>query len=425
MQGHDDEVERVVADVWDDRSPTPSRAPPRRAARRHPLLRRDATSTARSPPTRRRATGSTDPEDDRRRRRPPGDPAGRCRAGRPRRCASPTPSASLRSAATQVELTAARAIEPARRRAVRRGRRAVAPSGGRPRRPAGLARPTRHRPAPRQRGPRARLLRALRARPAQLLEPAAERARATNAMGAWVWFEMALAEIARDTGRGHEAIRRFRAVAEMAPPVGPGRRAGLGPRRRRPGPSAARRVRARRRRLSQRADDVGDSPVATSFATRERTRAWLDACRGDLVAARRTHPRASPSCPDRDQVYIFETGVLHDLVRLGVAGGGRRPAGRARRLRRRSARCTSTPPTPRRRSSATSTRYDDVVDRYEALDALGHRRRGGGRAGRPAPRRRRRAAPSRRRPAALGGPRRLGPAGCARRCWPRGTASSR
>ena len=43
---------------------------------------------------------------------------------------------------------------------------------------------------------------------------------ATSAMGAWIWFNMALGEIARDTGRAHETIRRFREVAEVAPRVG-------------------------------------------------------------------------------------------------------------------------------------------------------------------------------------------------------------
>ena len=54
----------------------------------------------------------------------------------------------------------------------------------------------------------------------ELLEPALERARATSATGAWVWFQMVLGEIARDTGRGHETIRRFREAAETAPRVG-------------------------------------------------------------------------------------------------------------------------------------------------------------------------------------------------------------
>jgi DNA-binding CsgD family transcriptional regulator len=152
----------------------------------------------------------------------------------------------------------------------------------------------------------------------QLLEPAAERALATNASGAWLWFEMALAEIARDTGRAREAIRRFQAVAEAAPAAGQhaalvwahvGVAQGhllLGE----CGPAAA---------AVQRADEVGESPVATSVATLERTRAWLEACRGDLVGAR-VRIRMVVELTRRDHVFIFEAGVLHDLVRLGVPG---------------------------------------------------------------------------------------------------------
>ena len=65
-----------------------------------------------------------------------------------------------------------------------------------------------------------------------LVEPAVERARAANAMGAWVWFEMVLAEIARDTGRAREAIGRFAAVADAAPSAGQDAALGVGPRRR-------------------------------------------------------------------------------------------------------------------------------------------------------------------------------------------------
>jgi DNA-binding CsgD family transcriptional regulator len=152
----------------------------------------------------------------------------------------------------------------------------------------------------------------------ELLEPAIERALATTALGAWVWFEMTLAEIARDTGRGHETIRRFAAVAETAPRIGQhaalvwahvGVAQGhllLGECE----PAAE---------ALERADHVGHSPVATSFATRERTRAWLEACRGDLVSARR-RIRATIVPVREDGVLIFEGALLHDLVRLGVPG---------------------------------------------------------------------------------------------------------
>jgi DNA-binding CsgD family transcriptional regulator len=67
-----------------------------------------------------------------------------------------------------------------------------------------------------------------------------------------------------------------------------------------------------------RADEVGDSPVATSYATRERTRAWLDACRGDLATAL-DRIRALVELVRRDEMTIFEQALLRDLVRFGAA----------------------------------------------------------------------------------------------------------
>ncbi|MET0579667.1 MAG: LuxR C-terminal-related transcriptional regulator [Ilumatobacteraceae bacterium] len=151
----------------------------------------------------------------------------------------------------------------------------------------------------------------------RLVEPATEQARAANAIGAWVWFEMVLAEIARDTGRAGEAIRRFTAAAGAA--ASSGQEAALvwahvgvaqghlllgecGP----------------AEEALARADAVGDSPVATSYTTRERTRAWLDAGRGDLVAAR-ARLREVVEAVRSDGVRTFEAAVLHDLVRFGRA----------------------------------------------------------------------------------------------------------
>jgi len=149
----------------------------------------------------------------------------------------------------------------------------------------------------------------------QLLEPAAARALQTSAMGAWTWFAMALAEVERDTGRGEEAVRRFAEVADTAPRVGQhaalvwahvGVAQGhllLG----RCAEAAA---------ALELADAAGDSPVATSATTRERTRAWLDACRGDLLSARERIRQTRVSV-HRDGLLIFEAALLHDLVRLG------------------------------------------------------------------------------------------------------------
>ena len=152
----------------------------------------------------------------------------------------------------------------------------------------------------------------------ELLEPAAERALAAGALGAWVWFEMALAEVARDTGRANEAIRRFSAVADVAPTIGQDAalvwaHVGVAQGHLLLGHCVEAAA------ALARADDAGDSPVATSIATRERTRAWLDACRGDLEAARqRIRDAVLPI--QRDEVYIFESALLHDLVRFGVPG---------------------------------------------------------------------------------------------------------
>jgi ATP/maltotriose-dependent transcriptional regulator MalT len=201
----------------------------------------------------------------------------------------------------------------------------------------------------------------------ELLEPAAERTRSTNALGALVWFEMTLAEIARDTGRGRETIRRFQAVADMA------RRAGqdaalvwahvgvaqghllVGE----CGPAAS---------ALRRADEVGESPVATSVTTRERTRAWLDACRGDLASAL-DRIRAVVDLAQRDEVLIFEMSVLHDLVRFGAAGEAVIPL-------RKLAGQVDGPLVHVHAAHAQATVDRDVilltevVDRYEALDVM-------------------------------------------------------
>ncbi len=201
-----------------------------------------------------------------------------------------------------------------------------------------------------------------------LLEPASDRARATNAMGAWVWFEMVLAEIARDTGRAHEAIRRFGAIAEMAPLVGQDAaliwaHVGVAQGYLLLGECGAAAV------ALQRADDAGESPVATSYLTRERTRAWLEACRGDLVAARE-RVREVAKLSRRDEVYNFEAGTVHDLVRLGVPGEA---VDRLNEL----VHLVDGPLVKHHAAHATAAvrrdvaGYVAVIDDYEQLDALG------------------------------------------------------
>jgi DNA-binding CsgD family transcriptional regulator len=201
----------------------------------------------------------------------------------------------------------------------------------------------------------------------QLLEPAVERALTTSAMGAWIWFNMTLGEIARDTGRAHETIRRFQEVADVAPRVGQdatlvwahvGVAQGhllLG----QCGPAAA---------AMELADQAGDSPVATSFGTRERTRAWLEACRGDLVSARRQIREIIPRHRE-DGVYIFEAALLHDLARLGS------PHEAVDRLEALAA-CIDGPLAAIHADHARAlaerdvAKQRDVIDRYEEIDVL-------------------------------------------------------
>jgi DNA-binding CsgD family transcriptional regulator len=201
----------------------------------------------------------------------------------------------------------------------------------------------------------------------ELLEPAAERARATNAMGAWVWFEMALAEIARDTGRGREAIRRFRSVAEVATTVGQDAalvwaHVGVAQGHLLVGecePAAA---------ALARADAVGYSPVATSVGTRERTRAWLDACCGDLATAL-DRLRAVAEATRRDEAHIFEPALLHDLVRFGAADEA------VERLEQLAGEVDGSLVEVHAAHARAAVDRDvallhDVVARYEALDSL-------------------------------------------------------
>jgi DNA-binding CsgD family transcriptional regulator len=201
-----------------------------------------------------------------------------------------------------------------------------------------------------------------------LLEPAADRAWASHDIGPWVWFEMALAELERDTGRGRAAIRRFQRVATEAEEAG--QEAAL--------VWAHVGVAQGHLLLGQcaeaaaalvRADAVGDSPVATSIGTRERARAWLDACRGDLASARQRIRDLIPTARE-DEVYIFELALLHDLARFGV------PEEAVDRLNLLAERIDG-PSAAIHAAHARALVDRDVsaqravVDDYEAIDALG------------------------------------------------------
>jgi DNA-binding CsgD family transcriptional regulator len=200
-----------------------------------------------------------------------------------------------------------------------------------------------------------------------LLEPAAVRAEATGAAAAWVWFEMALAEVARDTGRGHDAVRRFRAVAAAAPIAGQHAalvwaEVGVAQGHLLLGECAEAAV------ALERAAQV-DSPVATSVGTRERACAWLDACRGDLATARQRIRDAI--VPVRaDGVTVFEVALLHDLARFGVA------AEAVDRLEELAAGIDGPLAATQAAHARALVERDvdaqrDVVDRFEEMDALG------------------------------------------------------
>jgi DNA-binding CsgD family transcriptional regulator len=201
-----------------------------------------------------------------------------------------------------------------------------------------------------------------------LLEPAADRARSTNAMAAWLWFEMALAELARDTGRGREAIRRFHVVADAASSVGQDAalvwaHVGVAQGHLLVGECEAAAV------ALARADAAGQSPVATSALTRERTRAWLHACRGDLGSALDLL-RSIADQAEAAEIHIFEAAVRHDVVRFGAAEEVVDRLGELVTL-------VDGPAVPVHAAHARAVVDHDadalsaVVDRYEALDMLG------------------------------------------------------
>ena len=156
-----------------------------------------------------------------------------------------------------------------------------------------------------------------------------------------------------------------------------------------------------------RADAAGDSPIATSWATRERTRAWLEAGLGDLVAARaRLHDVIA--VVQRDGVRTFESALLNDLVRFGRADEAVDRLGELVEV-------VDGPLVRAHHGHAVAVAAGDadalraVVDDYEALDVLALRRRSRRRAGRAAPAARRRAgSPQRRCSDAASSPTRAG-----------------
>jgi DNA-binding CsgD family transcriptional regulator len=104
--------------------------------------------------------------------------------------------------------------------------------------------------------------------------------------------------------------------------------------------------------------------------TRERARAGLDACRGDLVAAR-ARLRDMVKLARRDEVFLFELGALNDLVRLGSPGEA------VDRLQELADQIDGALVQAHAGRAIAMVERDvcllgDVVDRYEQIDALGH-----------------------------------------------------
>ena len=259
--------------------------------------------------------------------------------------------------------------QPAERRALRRGESDRPSGSGRPRRPARLVGPARDRPAPGQRGSRPRLRRAL---------PRGSRAARTGGRAGAGHQRAGGVGLVRDGpggGRpghrpgpgGDPAVRRR---GGDGPQGGSARRAGVGPRRRRAGPPAARAV--RRGRGGARAGRPGTGTARWPPRWRHASGPGPGSTRAAAISCRRASRIREIVAPvQHDEMYIFE---LHAAARSGPPrrpGRGRRPARRSSPAASTDHWSRSTPPTPARSSSATSSRQREVVDRYEAIDALG------------------------------------------------------
>jgi ATP/maltotriose-dependent transcriptional regulator MalT len=201
----------------------------------------------------------------------------------------------------------------------------------------------------------------------QLIGQARQRARAARALAAEVWFEIVLGEIDRDTGRGRAAIERFTAATELAGQAGQHAAlvwawVGVAQGHLIVGDADAAAV-----ALAE-ADRAGDSPIATSWSTRERTRAWLIACRGDLAAARSVISTTADAVRS-ESIWAFEATLRHDMVRLGEPGASvdrlaelativEGPLVQAMAGRARAA------------VDGDTNLYERVIDQFEAIDSL-------------------------------------------------------
>lgn len=151
----------------------------------------------------------------------------------------------------------------------------------------------------------------------ELVESALVSAEHAGALAAQVWMRITLGEVERDRGRGRPCVEHFTAATELA--VRAGQQAAL--------------VWAvvgiaqghllcgdldRAEAAIDRADTLGHSPVATSWGTRERTRALLWAERGRRDDAVELLD-AVADVARRDGTFGFESTVRYDLVRLDHA----------------------------------------------------------------------------------------------------------
>ena len=201
----------------------------------------------------------------------------------------------------------------------------------------------------------------------RLLEQALPTAQAAGALAAQVWFELTLGEIERDAGYGQAAIGRFRAAALLARQAGQHAAlvwafVGVAQGHLLLGEGVAAEA-----ALAD-ADDAGDSPIATSWSTRERTRAWLLACNGDLVGARRLLGDVAAAVR-ADGIVTFEAALLHDLVRFGDPGAAvdrlqelatiiDGPLVKALAVHARAA------------ATADLAAYEESISRFEAMDCV-------------------------------------------------------
>ncbi|HEX2577556.1 MAG TPA: LuxR C-terminal-related transcriptional regulator [Aquihabitans sp.] len=200
-----------------------------------------------------------------------------------------------------------------------------------------------------------------------LAEAALARAEAAGALPAQVWFRIVLGEVERDCGIGAAALGHFTEAVALAGRAGQRSalvwaHVGVAQAHLLLGDTVAAAV------ALEEADAAGDSPVATSWATRERTRAWLLAGQGDLAAACRLVNEVA-DVVRADGVSIFEVALRHDLVRFG------RPAEAVERLDELAATIegplvAAAAAHARAAAAAHVAATEALVDDYEAMGVL-------------------------------------------------------